>query len=841
MKFRLTNCLVLLNLFFLSHGFAQAPPRSDTSRPAGPGVSRPAPTGPRPYSEIITSRAVTDNGLFKVHKVEDKYYFEIPDSLMNREILVVNRVSKAPAGLPPGGLSYAGDQISQKVIRFTKGPGNRIFLRTVSYADYAKDSTSPMFISVSNSNMQPIAASFDIKAFSRDSASCVVDMTELLTGDNEIFFLTGSVKTSIRAAALQTDKSYMVSVKSFPVNIEIVAVKTFARSPTPGSVASQGANITMELNSSLLLLPKVPMQGRYRDPRVGFFDVGYNDYDLNPQGIKKVSLIKRWRLEPKAADLEKYKRGELVEPAHPIVFYIDPSTPEKWIPYLIQGVNDWAKAFEKAGFKNAIMGKRAPTKEENPEWSLEDARHSAIVYKPSTTPNASGPSIADPRSGEIIESHINWYHNVMMLLRNWYFVQAAPFDPRARKMIFDDSLMGQLIRFVSSHEVGHTLGLRHNFGSSSSVPVDSLRKKAWVEKYGHTPSIMDYARFNYVAQPEDKIGDDGIFPRIGDYDEWAIEWGYRRFPEFDDPDKEKTLLNKWVIEKLKNKRLWFGDGEFYRDDPRSLTEQVGDDPTKAGYYGIKNLQRIVPNLKEWTREPNEDYSNLNMMYNEVVNQFKRYNNHVIARVGGLMLTFKTVEQSGPVYEYETRIRQKEAVIYLDKYVFQTQNWLIDKEIFSKTGQGGLKVMGDIQGNALNNVLKRNKLNMLVKSVAAGERNPYLISEFLSDMKMGVWSELSRRQPIDIYRRQLQQLYINRIDFLLNSKNEAPTNSLAELLSWAMEAAEPDLVDVTAALRQHLLVLRNEINASLPGMTEQATTTHLREMIRRIDKALKPDK
>jgi len=460
---------VILIIAFCSINSTNA--QIDTTRPTLGSGLRPQiqPSSPKPYNEIITAKAKTDPGLFKVHKVDEKYFFEIPDLLLKREILIVNRVSKAPSGARSGPLSYSGDQLSQKVIRFEKGPNNKIFLRTISFAEYAKDSSAPMFTAVSNSNMQPIAVAFDIKAFSKDSMSSVIDVTDFINGDNDILFLSSSIKSSARIGAIQADKSYVVKVNSHPVNIEVTAVKTYALSGAGGGsilgmpLSSQGGNITVELNSSMVVLPKEPMQARYFDPRVGYFTVGYTDFDLNPQGIKSIEMIKRWRLEPKEEDVEKYKKGELVEPKNPIIYYIDPATPEKWIPYLIQGVSDWQKAFEKAGFKNAIFGKRAPSKKEDPEWSLEDARHGAIVYKPSSVANASGPSISDPRSGEIMESHINWFHNVMSLVRNWYFIQASPIDPRARKMVFDDELMGQLIRFVSSHEVGHTLGLRHNF------------------------------------------------------------------------------------------------------------------------------------------------------------------------------------------------------------------------------------------------------------------------------------------------------------------------------------------------------------------------------------------
>jgi len=469
------------------------------------GPSAPA-TGPKPYREVITSKAVSDAGLFWVHKVEDKYFFEIPDTLFNRDILIVNRISKASAGMraPGSFFGYGGDQIGQNVVRFEKGPNSKVFIRTISFAEYAKDSTSPMFTSVTNSNIQPIAASFDVKSLGKDSTGAVIDITDFISGDNDVLHFNSSVKSMLRLAALQADKSYVVSVRSFPINVEIKAVKTYGRTPAPatagggggGGGAAVSGNMTMELNSSMVLLPKTPMQARYFDPRVGYFAVGYTDFDLDPQGVKNIALVKRWRLEPKDADMEKYKRGELVEPKKPIIFYIDPATPKKWVPYLVQGVDDWKNAFEKAGFKNAIMAKMAPTKAEDSTWSLDDARNSAIVYKPSDIPNASGPSISDPRSGEIMESHINWYHNVMSLVRDWYFIQTAAVDPRARKMTFDDDLMGRLIRFVSSHEVGHTLGLRHNYGSSSSVPVEKLRDKAWFETNWHTPPNLDLSRFN---------------------------------------------------------------------------------------------------------------------------------------------------------------------------------------------------------------------------------------------------------------------------------------------------------------------------------------------------------
>jgi len=417
----------------------------------------------KPFKEIITDKAVSDQGVFTVHKVDDKYYFEIPDAMLKKEFLLVTRLTKAAAGMRSGTSGYAGDQIGQQVIAFEKGPKDKILLRSISHVDYAKDSTSQMYNSVTRNNVQSIIKSFDVKAYGVKNNSSVIEVTDVLNSDNELTSFAVWSKDSYRVGTFQKDMSFVNFVKSFPTNIEINTTKTFARTlgapvtpAIPGRPAPKiSGNYTVEINSSFVLLPENKMQARYFDPRVGYFTVGYTDFDLDPQGVKRISLVKRWRLEPKPQDLEKYNKGELVEPAKPIVFYIDPATPKKWVPYLMQGVNDWQKAFEKAGFKNAIVAK-IPDPKADPEWSLEDARFSAIVYKPSDVPNASGPSIADPRTGEILESHINWYHNVMLLLRNWYFVQASPNDERARKMEFDEKLMGELIRFVSSHEVGHT-------------------------------------------------------------------------------------------------------------------------------------------------------------------------------------------------------------------------------------------------------------------------------------------------------------------------------------------------------------------------------------------------
>lgn len=777
----------------------------------------PKKSGVKPYKEVITPKAVSDLGVFTVHKVDDKYYFEIPDAMMKKEFLLVTRLTKAAAGMRFGTSGYAGDQIGQQVVAFEKGTKDKVFLRSISYVDYAKDSTSDMYSSVTRNNVQSIIKSFDVKAYGLNNKTSVIDVTDVLNADTDLTSFSVWARDAYKVGAFQKDMSFVNFVKSFPTNIEINTTKTFAR--TAGKLPPElmkdppkiSGNYTVEINSSFVLLPDNKMQPRYYDPRVGYFTVGYTDFDLDPQGVKRVSLIKRWRLEPKPQDLEKYNRGELVEPAKQIVFYIDPATPKKWVPYLMQGVNDWQKAFEKAGFKNAIVAK-IPNAKTDPEWSLDDARFSAIVYKPSDVPNASGPSISDPRTGEIMESHINWYHNVMMLLRNWYFVQASPNDPRARTMEFDDKLMGELIRFVSSHEVGHTLGLRHNFGSSSTVPVEKLRDKKWLEKNGHTPSIMDYARFNYVAQPEDNIGDSGIMPRIGDYDDWAIEWGYRRFNQYKNPEAEKEFLNKWVIKNLKNERLWFGT-ESNPLDPRSQSEQVGDNPMIAGTYGIKNLQRIVNNLDKWTATPNEDYENLGMMYDQVTGQFKRYLGHVAKYIGGQMETPKTVEQNGVVYEPVSKKDQKEALQFLDQNIFTTPQWLLEKDIYEKTGKTPVKTVEEIQNGVFARILSPMVLESMYQMEAV-DKNAYPITEYFTDLNAAVL----KKENVDTYTRNLQRNYIDNMIKLVQSRAS-------------------DKSDISAFARGNLNAVKRDLQSRTPSDT--ATRYHYEDLIFRIEKALDP--
>ena len=824
------------------------------NRPGNPttgGVPTQTPTGvppagprsaPKPYKDVITDKAKTDEGLFKVHFVDEKWYFELPDSLLSRDILVVTRISKSAAGLSNGFSGYAGDIVNNNVIRFEKGPNNRVFLRRVSFDQRGSDE-SGMYKAVVNSNTQPIMQAFPISAFGRDSItntrSTVIEMTEFIAGDNDVLFFSTGSKSSLQLGAIQADKSYTNSVKSYPINVEIKTVKTYARGAAAPPTAQQSpfggqarsGNFTLELNSSMLLLPKVPAKPRYFDPRVGFFTRRYTDFDANPQGVKEIEMAVRWKLEPKDEDIEKYKRGELVEPKNPIIYYIDPATPKKWVNYLIQGVNDWQAAFEKAGFKNAIIGKMAPTPQEDSTWSLEDARFSAIVYKPSEVANASGPNVHDPRSGQILESHINWYHNVMSLLRNWYFIQTAAVDPGSRTMVFEDALMGELIRFVSSHEVGHTLGLRHNYGSSSTVPVDSLRNKKWVEANGHTPSIMDYARFNYVAQPEDNVTRSGLFPRIGDYDKWAIEWGYRWMPEYKTAEAEVPVLQKLTTERLKNKRNWFGT-ETNPDDPRSQNEDLGNDAMKASGYGIKNLQRIVPSLINWTKQPNENYDGLDEMYNQVQTQFGRYMGHVAKNIGGIYETPKMSEQDGAVYEFTPKSIQKEAMAFLNQQLFTTPTWLINNDIFSRTGINGQTVIANRQEAIINRIVSTSTLTKLFEAEVVLGNSAYKATEVMDDLRRSIFSEVYAKKATDIYRRNLQKMFVERIISLLPGAPAASTGGLT-ITFQISPSLNIKNTDAYSILKGTLRTLRNDIKAALPLTTDNMTKLHLQDLNDRI--------
>lgn len=823
---------------------AQPPMPAGMPGGGGAGASAPKP-GPKPFKEVITDKAKTSKGLFIVHKVEDKFFFEIPDALLNKEILCVTRYSKTPWG----GATYGGELANSVVLKFEKGPNNNIFVRTVLNVVSSPDSTSPMYKSVKNSSVDPIAAAFDIKAINKDSVSkssaSVIEVTDFFKGDNQIVSINPAIKRSLSLSSLAGDRSYVESIKSFPMNTEIRTVKTFTSSPSPSfgppgipggttfPAAFEAGAVTIELNTSFVKLPDNKINRRMFDSRVGYFADNVVTFGENSQKSEEETFAVRWRLEPKPEDRQKYLNGELVEPAKPIVYYIDPATPKAWRKYLIQGINDWQAAYEKAGFKNAIIGKEWP--ENDSTMSLEDARYSVIRYFASDIENAYGPNVHDPRTGEILESHIGWYHNVMRLVHDWYFIQCAAVDPSARKMELSEELMGQLIRFVSSHEVGHTIGLRHNMGSSSRTPVEKLRDKAWVEANGHTASIMDYARFNYVAQPEDGISQIGLFPRIGDYDKWAIEWGYRWLPG--DEEADKKWSNDIIIKRLKeNSRLWFG-GEGRNLDPRAQTEDLSDNAMKASEYGIKNLKRILVGLPEWTKEEGDKYENLQRMYGQLLGQFSRYMNHVAKNIGGVEETFKSIEEPGDVYGVTPKETQKSALAFLQAQILETPTWLIDKNIWNKFQQSTSDPVMNVQANIVNSLLNQDRLARMSLQTSRDATKAYALEDYLVDLKKAAWSELASKKSIDVYRRALQKVYVDKLIDLYNASNGIGAAAGGITFSFGPPTINVRRTDVGSAVLAQLQQLQSEARSASLLTADKASKNHLADIAQRIKRAL----
>lgn len=785
--------------------------------------------GLKPYNKVITKDAKSDEGLFTVHQVDDKYYYEIPDSLFNREMLTVTRIAKTATGI-----GFGGGKENTQVNRWQK-KGDKVLLRVVSYNIYAADSL-PIHEAVVNSNFEPIIESFDIKTVRKDSihSNTVIDVTDLYTKDVQALGLQDDSRKRYKVSRLDESRSYIDTIRSYPRNIEIRHVKTY-NAGDPPSNASTGS-ISLEFSNSMILLPKVPMDRRYYDQRVGWFTTGQTDYGLDAQKSETVRYLDRWRLEVKPEDMEKFKNGELVEPKKQIVYYIDRATPEKWRPYIKQGIEDWQKAFEAAGFKNAIIAKDAPTPEEDPDWSPEDVRYSTVRYLASPIPNANGPHVSDPRSGEILESDINWYHNVMTLLRNWFFVQTAAINDDAKNVKFKDEVMGRLIRFVSSHEVGHTLGLPHNMGSSPAYAVEDLRDPEFTKKYGTAPSIMDYARFNYIAQPED--GDVALMPNIGPYDKYAIRWGYRPIPG-KSPKEEKPILDKWILEHAGDPIYRFGKQQGNVIDPSSQTEDLGDDAMLASEYGIKNLKRIVPNLINWTSEDGKDYEDLDDLYGQVLSQFNRYMGHVAANVGGIYENYKTYDQEGAVYMHVPKEKQERAMKFLQEQLFETPEWLINQDIFNKVEyDGNIERIRSMQQRALNNIMDFGRMQRLMENEEINGREAYSLLDMMNDLRKGIWSEVYSGRKIDRYRRNLQRAYIDRMEYLMTEQqDEIPARYRDWISRTDVNVAQSDIRPV---VRGELNTLQRQIKNSLYSSGDTLTRYHLQDILKRIDLILNPE-
>ena len=705
------------------------------------------------YAKLIKKGGSVQKGLFTVRHIEDKWYFEVPQDKLGKLFLIVTRFTAVPAGFQYN----IGEEVNENVVYLEKH-ANALWLR--SYVNNVETPEgSDISQSVEKASVNPIVANFPIIKDSVKQAGdhgWLIDVTNFYTQDNKITSFNSADKGILKLGGQQKDLTVVDTICSLPMNIEARTLRTYAATGGNTAAAKTGF-VTLGLNTSIVQLPDEPMQPRYADERVGYFET--RKTELSDYGITSHNaFISRYRLEPK--NEKAYLAGKLVEPKKPIIYYIDPATPKKWVPYLIAGINDWNKAFEAAGFKNAIQAREWP--KDDKSMSVDDARFCALRYLPSEKENAYGPRIVDPRSGEIIESHICWYHDVTELLRAWYMVQCGPLDKKAQTMNFSDELMGQLIRFVSSHEVGHTLGLRHNMIASSATPVEKLRDKAWVKKYGHTASIMDYARFNYVAQPEDGMTEHELFPRINDYDKWAIKWGYQWRPEFKgDARKEKAALRTEVSKVLAaNPRLRYVGDEGKGMDPRSQTEDLGDNSMKASDYGIKNLKRVMAHLREWTAQPDGQTEYLQKMYKSVLGQYRRYCMHVQRNIVGMYHNNWPAEKA---IDYVSKERQKEALAWFGRNLFTVPEWLYDKDITDRidyipdndiTSQTTTLIWYLINPNLLNNQRKGGK---------------YPVGEYLDDVFAIIWKPLTGLNDFQAsWRRAEENAFVRVLGNAINN-------------------------------------------------------------------------
>jgi len=818
--------VVLFVLSFVFAAYAQdTPPDTPSGGPQRPGASQ----DPQPYDKVITKDAKTKPGIFKLHQVKDKYYYEIPKDQVGKEFLWVTQIARTTLGV-----GYGGQALGRRVGRWGRNE-NKINLRNVNYG-VVSDPNQPIAEAVRAANNDTILMTFPVAAWGPGD-SAVIEINRLFTTD---LFEFGA-RQRLNANTMDASRSFIERISPYPENIEAEASLTYTRNPAPQGAPQTAAvtqgmppgSATVVLHHSMVKLPENPMMPRLYDDRVGYFSVTQMDYGRPEHKATERRYITRWRLE------KKDPSAAVSEPVKPIIYYVDRATPKWLVPYVVNGVNKWQKAFEAAGFKNAIYAKMAPSAKEDPDFSPEDARYSVIRWLPSTIENASGPHINDPRTGEILESDIQMYHNIMNLQRSWYFLQVGPLDPRVHKLPMPQDLMGTLVEYVVAHEVGHTLGFQHNMKASSTYPQEKVRDREWVKKMGHTPTLMDYSRFNYVAQPEDRIDPADLVPQIGPYDVWATQWGYAPVAGAETPDQERGTLDAWARAQDETPWYRFSTAGSAGSDPGELTEAVGDaDAIRSTTLGVENLKRVAKLLvPATTTQKGEPYSDLSELYGRMLGQWTLEMNHVAAIVGGFDSQQRHIGQNGVRFTPITRARQTEAVRFLNQNAFQTPVWAVDKEILRRIEPiGALNRVRNAQNSVLNNLLSSARFARLVEQQALDGNQAYQPAEFLADVRQGVWSELNSPRPVvDAYRRNLQRAYLD----IANAKLNAPPAAPPQGLPPGFGALFITSGDERAFYRAELRAISAAAASAMAKTTDRATRIHLEGVRDQIAKILNP--
>lgn len=791
------------------------------------------------YNEVITAKSVTKTGLFKVHKVDERYYFEIPDELLSREFLFTTRLSKVPTGSP----RFGGDLMNGIIVSFEKAAGDKLYVRAVTSVAQS-DPANELAKAVKNSTIDPIIMVLDLKARGTDGKSSVVDMTDFFLKDNLISGFHASVKKQMGTGAPAADRSAILSMNAFPTNIEIKSMKTYAlgaAAPAPGADAAPAAptpssvGVTFEISNSVMVLPKDAMQTQTSDPRVGFKSDSYYVFSDQQQKVDQRRFLIKNRLEVKPEDISRYKAGKLVEPKEPLVYYIDPATPKQYRKYMLAGINNWNEAFKEAGFKNAIIGKEWA--EHNNSIDLEDGRFRVIRYMPSANPFVDNNQVTDPRTGEIVQTYIGWSHSQVKTLHDWYMVQAGAADAGARNMKFSDELMGALITAEVSRTVGFTLGLTENLKSSSTIPLERLRDKNWLANHPFNNSIMDYTHYNYVAQPGDLIPRKGLIPQIGAYDKWAIKWAYS-YTGATDFEADKKIRLKWITDQAKpGSALLYGtqSGTIKPtdiSDPSTQWEDLSNNPVVAAEYGIKNLKYAMSNLVKWTTTDENTYYNTSDLYYTLVSQYSFLLRHAFTQVGGVTENIKSVDQAGDIYAPVPKATQKAAVAFLIKEAFNTPDWILNPDVLNKFRKPAKKEeVTKMQEDALFHLTLTGRLfRMNAATMRFGKEKTYTVDEMLTDLRKGLFAEVQARQWVDGNKRYLQKWAVN---CLLKGLAEG------ELLPDPAKEVQIAGTDVPVVLRSQLNSIMNLCKAAVPAYKDPIMVAHLKYISEKINNTLNP--